>query len=242
MRADTKSPKSSGAQRPRWGVQRWLVLLAVVAVMAAVAKTTWRPVLAEVIYRSGVHRVEAHAEAIRFAAVESDVDPNLLAGIMLAESGGRVDVVSAADALGLYQLMLPTARERARVLKLPEPTREQLLSDVALNTRLGASYVDWLDNYYDGDLEKMLIAYNAGPGRLRKWGDEAGSYEAWRQGRIEAGNSGVLAYVKRVTGYRDRFERRGVVLPHGTTLPSKPTVETGVIMPPRPAESRPKKD
>ena len=99
--------------------------------------------LAEVIYRSGVHRVEAHVEEIRFAAVESDVDPNLLAAIMLAESGGRVHVVSKADALGLYQLMMPTALERARILKLPEPTREQLLSDVMLNTRLGASYVRW---------------------------------------------------------------------------------------------------
>lgn len=231
MRAE--EPADEGVRR-RIRPQRLLVLLAIVAVIAVVAKVTWRPVLAEVIYRSGVHRVEAHAEAIRYAAVESDVDPNLLAAIMLAESGGRVDVVSHADALGLYQLMLPTAKERARVLKLPEPTREQLLSDVALNARLGASYVHWLDQYYDGDLEKMLIAYNAGPGRLRKWAEEAGSYEAWRQGRIDAGDSGVLRYVKRVTGYRERFERRGVVLPHGTVLPKRPAIESGVLMPSRP--------
>ena len=45
-------------------------------------------------YRSHVQRVESHATMIRAAALESRVDPNLLAAIMLAESGGRVDAVS----------------------------------------------------------------------------------------------------------------------------------------------------
>jgi len=103
-----------------------------------------------------------------------------------------------------------------------------------LNTRLGASYVRWLELYYDGDLEKMLIAYNAGPGRLKKWSQEAGSYEAWYQTRVEAEHSPVLAYVRLVTHYRDRFARRGVILPPGTMLPEKPRVKNGIVHPPRP--------
>ena len=216
--------------------QRLLMALALIVVLAVIGLSTWRPVLAEVRYRSGVHRVEAHLEAIRYAAVESDVDPNLLAAVMLAESGGRVSVVSHAGALGLFQLMLPTAVERAQVLKLPEPTEEQLRSDVLLNARLGANYLHWLDLYYDGDLEKMLIAYNAGPGRLKKWAQEAGSYEEWHAGRVAAGDSGVLRYVRTVTGYRERFERRGVILPPGTMLPKRPEVESGLLHPPRPGE------
>lgn len=225
----------TGGRAGRNPGRRRLILIALVAVVVvATGVSTWRPVLAEVRYRSGVHRVESHADAIRYAAVESDVDPNLLAAIMLAESGGRVDVVSDAGALGLYQLMMPTAVERARVLHLPEPTREHLLGDAMLNTRLGASYVRWLELYYDGDLEKMLIAYNAGPGRLKKWSQEAGSYEAWYQTRVEAEHSPVLAYVRLVTHYRDRFARRGVILPPGTMLPEKPRVKNGIVHPPRP--------
>lgn len=231
MPAETRTAPARGIRG-----QRLLIGLAVLVVLAVGVLTTWRPVLAEVRYRSGVHRVEAHLEAIRYAAVESDVEPNLLAAVMLAESGGRVGAVSPVGAMGLYQLMLPTAQERARILKLPVPTREDLLSDASLNTRLGASYLRWLDGYYDGDLEKMLIAYNAGPGRLKQWSEEAGSYEAWHAGRVEAGNSGVLRYVRTVTGYRDRFELRGVILPPGTRLPERPRVESGLVHPPRPAE------
>jgi len=210
---------------------RRILVLSIVgaAALGAALLVDWRPVAAEVRFRSRVERVESYAEHIRYAAAESGQDPYLLAAVMYVESGGQVDAVSSVDALGLYQLMLPTARERARLLDLPEPTRADLLSDAALNIRLGASYLRWLEIYCDGDLERMLVTYNAGPGRVKKWADAAGGWEAWRAEREAAGNSGVLGYAKRVQRYRRRFETRGRIVPPGTELPEVDRIESGFV-------------
>lgn len=219
------APPRRRGRRPRWRVLVAVVLLLGLGLVA------WRwgrellgATVEQVRYRSHVQRVESHAEVIRAAALEARVDPNLLAAIMLSESGGRVDAVSRVDALGLFQLMLPTAQERARVLRLPEPTREDLLSDALLNARLAASYLRWLDRRYDGHLEQMLIAYNAGPGRLGRWIREAGSYHAWRAEREVAGNSDVLRYAAKVAHFRDVFAERGVVAPPVDRPPAPPVL------------------
>jgi soluble lytic murein transglycosylase-like protein len=159
--------------------------------------------------RSHLPRVESHAAWIVEAANESRVDPHLLAAVMLSESGGDVGAVSSAGALGLFQLMLPTARERAQRMRLPEPSRGDLLEDGRLNTRLAAHYLRWLERRYDGHLESVLVAYNAGPGRLERWIREAGSYHAWRAARDAAGDSGVLRYAAKVARYRAVFAERG---------------------------------
>ncbi len=158
---------------------------------------------------SAYERVEAQLPALRAASEQCGLELELLAAIMFVESRGRVDAVSHKTALGLFQLMLPTAQERARRLDLPEPSREDLLSDPVLNGRLAGAYLRWLDLRFDADLEKMLIAYNAGPTRLRNWIREAGSYEAWRAEREAAGNSDVLRYVAEVERLRGVFAARG---------------------------------
>ncbi len=163
----------------------------------------------EVLAFNSYERVEAQAEAIYAAVHECGLEPELLAGMMFVESRGRLGAVSHKSALGLFQLLLPTARERARRLGVPEPSREDLLTDPVLNGRLAGAYLRWLDLRFDSDIEQMLIAYNTGPTRLKGWIREAGSYEAWRAERERAGNSDVLRYVEEVARRRDEFVRRG---------------------------------
>ncbi len=169
------------------------------------------PAVRPLLESNGYRRVEAHAPLLREVADEFELDPNLLAGVMLAESSGRLDAVSKAGALGLFQLMLPTARERAQLLGLREPTREDLLSDAGLNARLAGSYLRWLLRRYRGECEPALVAYNAGPGRLDGWIKEYGGYPALRKQR--EGASPVLAYARKVLAYRDRFAERGAITP-----------------------------
>lgn len=159
----------------------------------------------------GYQRVEGRRELIVAAAEETGIDANLLAGVALAESSGRPDAVSSAGALGMFQLMLPTARERAALLGLPEPSRDDLLRDPALNGRLAAHYLRWLLRRYKGNTEAALCAYNAGPGRVDGWIRERGSYDAWRAER--AGESAVLAYAQKVLHYADVFAQRAVIVP-----------------------------
>lgn len=143
-------------------------------------------------------RVEALAPQIRVAAAESGLSPALVAGIVHAESSGRPDAVSSAGALGLMQLLPPAVEDAARRLGIETPGREALLEDPGLNLRLGAAHFAWTLEHEEEDLERALVAYNAGRTRLRRWSREAGSYEAWRAARRQAGDSPTLAYADRV--------------------------------------------
>jgi soluble lytic murein transglycosylase-like protein len=159
-----------------------------------------------------LRRVEQHAPALRAAAEESGVDANLLAGIMFVESGGAVDAVSRVGALGLFQLMETSAGDAARKLGLPRPTREELLSDAELNTRLAAVHVAWLIEHEGPDLERVLVAYNAGRTKLLRWIRADGSFDAWRARQEQEGDSAVLAYARKVLDLRERFAGRGKIV------------------------------
>ncbi|MEQ1735950.1 MAG: transglycosylase SLT domain-containing protein [Rhodoglobus sp.] len=133
----------------------------------------------------------------------------LLAGIMYVESCGRVDAVSHADALGLFQLKVAAAGDAAKRLRIPAPTRDELLSDLLLNARLAASQVAWLYRHGVPDLERVLVAYNADRGKLKQLISHAGSFEAWRAKRTADGRSEMLQYARGVQSFAKRFRVRG---------------------------------
>jgi len=164
-----------------------------------------RDVLREVV---GFRRVEIHAEGIHAAAAEQGLEPALLAALVYVESTGRVGVVSRAGAMGLTQLMPGSASDAARALGLSEPTPEELLSDADLNLRLGARHLAWTLEVEGGDLERALVAYNAGHTQLGRWIGERGSYALWRERALALGDSPTLAYAWRVLVYRDTFRDR----------------------------------
>lgn len=199
-------------RRRAWiqGSLRLLLLLGVGAGICFLATDRWRDVIQAAREFPALRRVESHRDVLLEASRESSVDPYLLAGIMFAESSGRVSVRSSAGACGLFQLRLPTARERARVLGLPEPDEQDLLSDALLNARLGADYFAWLLDRNGNDVERALVAYNTGPTRLSRWVKDAGGYQTWLRERREAGNSDVLAYADKVRRFRERFRERGL--------------------------------
>jgi soluble lytic murein transglycosylase len=222
---------------------RWLVLLLLAALIGAFYLTPRRAVRSYWSERQGLARVEAHVDWIRAAAQETGLDANLLGGVMMVESRGHVDAQSPAGALGLFQLLHSTAQDRAARLKLPAPTREQLLTDGALNVRLGAHHLLWLMKRFSGDEERVLIAYNAGHGRLERWIKEAGSYAAWRDERERAGNSGVLAYARNVQHYRRSLADRGTLAPtvaaahlSSIAIPANPV--PGWVGPPSPTDQQ----
>lgn len=189
---------------------RGMLIAGVLLFCAALAVTFRDSVVGAIRTEVKVSGVAAHREVLREAAEYSGLDPYLLAGLVANESGGDVDAVSGANALGLFQLRLATAVERAEILGLPEPTRETLLSDARANALIGSSYLAYLLERYDGELEAALAAYNTGPTRLDRWIAAAGDFDAWRSKQERDGDSMVLSYARNVQRYAEVFRRRGL--------------------------------
>ena len=94
---------------------------------------------------------------------------------MREESGLDPLAVSRAGAVGLTQLMLPTARGVARRLGLGRIGRADL-SRPELNIRLGSRHLGDLLRRFHGSLALALAAYNAGGGAVSRWlGQRAGA-------------------------------------------------------------------
>jgi len=93
------------------------------------------------------------------AARRYDLSPALLAALVWQESRWRADAVSPKGATGLAQLMPATARALA-----VDPR------DAAGSLAGAAHYLRQLLDLFDGDVERALAAYNAGPARVIKAG------------------------------------------------------------------------
>jgi soluble lytic murein transglycosylase-like protein len=98
------------------------------------------------------------------------VDPALLYAVALQESRFNAGAVSPAGARGLMQIMPATASYLARDPSL-QSGGEQRLHDPAYSLELGQRYLHYLARHdgVDGNLIRLLAAYNAGPGSLLKW-------------------------------------------------------------------------
>ena len=95
----------------------------------------------------------AHAGAVH------DIDIDLLASVMHAESGGRATVLSRAGAVGLMPLMPATAL----ALGVADPLRPEQ------NIAGGTAYLDALLTRYKNNLALALAAYNAGPAAVDRY-------------------------------------------------------------------------
>jgi peptidoglycan lytic transglycosylase len=109
-------------------------------------------------------------------APPAGVPVDLLQALMREESALDPRAVSPVGAIGLTQLMLPTAREVARQLKLRRPSQADLMNG-ALNIRIGARYLGQLLRRFDGQVALAVAAYNAGGGAVSRWLDARGGLE-----------------------------------------------------------------
>ncbi len=97
-----------------------------------------------------------------------NLDLYQVAGLIRQESVFNPRAASHANAYGLMQLILPTARSVARKYGSTATISVESLFQPALNIELGTAYMrDQLDKY--GRIEYMAVAYNAGPGRVPQW-------------------------------------------------------------------------
>lgn len=95
-------------------------------------------------------------------------EPALVHAVGRQESNFDTNAVSGVGALGIMQLMPPTAKGLARQLGTTY-SATQLTRDPAYNVRLGAAYLANLLDQYNGSYLLAIAAYNAGPGSVNQW-------------------------------------------------------------------------
>jgi len=95
-------------------------------------------------------------------------EPALTLAIIRQESAFEVDAVSPAGALGLMQLMPPTAKHVAKGMKL-RYRKEDLTRSPDYNMLLGRAYLQELLDNFSGSYVLAIAAYNAGPDRVNGW-------------------------------------------------------------------------
>ena len=98
-------------------------------------------------------------EMLTQAGHAHNLDVDLLASLVKAESNGDARAVSRAGAKGLTQLMPATAKD----LGVADSFKPEE------NVRGGATYLDALLTHYHDNLALALAAYNAGPGAVAKY-------------------------------------------------------------------------
>ncbi len=102
------------------------------------------------------HKIE---KAIQDAAVQYQLSPKLIKGVIKAESDYDVNAVSPAGAQGLMQLMPGTAKD----LGVKDPF------DIKENIDGGVRYLKKMMDMFGGNVRQALSAYNAGPGTVKRY-------------------------------------------------------------------------
>lgn len=90
--------------------------------------------------------------------------PYLFLSLVREESHFNKSAKSAVGATGLAQLM----PETANFIEKTQVPRENLLNPEE-NIRIGMNYFDYLIKLFNGNEYLAILAYNAGPGNVKKW-------------------------------------------------------------------------
>jgi soluble lytic murein transglycosylase-like protein len=129
---------------------------------------------------------EPYREIVAEAARRYRVPVELILAVMRAESGFNTLAISPRGAMGLMQLMPDTAGELG-VTNAFDPWQ---------NILGGAAYLRQLANLFNGDMVRIVAAYNSGPASVQ------------RHGPIPPFDE-TRAYVPRVIRYYFELKQRG---------------------------------
>lgn len=122
-----------------------------------------RPELMSIVWPSEYREIY---EAISKA---KGLDPILARSLTKQESGYNKRAVSTSNALGLMQMIPPTAREIADDLKLGKLNLPEDMFEPNRNIQMGTHYIAKMLGVFKGHVPLALAAYNAGPTRVDRW-------------------------------------------------------------------------
>lgn len=109
-----------------------------------------------------------YRDALQPHIKEQGLDEAWVYGLMRQESRFVTNAKSTVGAAGLMQIMPSTASWVARKLGLKD-YRQSLIHQLDTNLKLGTYYMKTVLGWFDDSPVLASAAYNAGPGRARRW-------------------------------------------------------------------------
>ena len=145
-----------------------------------------------------------YSAEIEAAAQEFGLEPAYLYAVVLAESSFRPNVVSGVGAVGLMQIMPDTGKWLAGKVGMKDTFTEDMLTDPAVNVRLGGWYLRFLLDRYNGDMTCATAAFHAGQGTVDKWLDNP-TYSPDGATLAFIAYDSTSDYVKKVLKYYEKY-------------------------------------
>ncbi|MBQ8635502.1 transglycosylase SLT domain-containing protein [bacterium] len=105
-----------------------------------------------------------YEKEINESAKDYEQSPYLFLSLIREESHFDKNAKSPVGALGLSQLMPSTAN----FIENKQVTKDTLVTPDK-NIKIGLKYFTYLVDYFDNDEYLAILAYNAGPGNIKKW-------------------------------------------------------------------------
>jgi len=127
------------------------------------------------------------ATIIEKYSVKYNVPKNLIISVIAAESEFHPNCKGTLDDTGLMQIRLKYTPYWAKLMNIEAPKNREQLFDIDTNIHIGTFILKRLLNRYDGNLERVLVAYNAG--------------ETYVDRKLREELSLPKGYVKRVSRY-----------------------------------------
>ena len=180
--------------RKRRPLLRAALLLAAVAVIGTLFFPNW---LRQLQYPMKLESL------VRETAAEYGLNPPLVAAVIYTESKYNASAVSSAGAMGLMQIMPETGEWIAH--KLDWPFTDETLFDPRANARLGAWYLRFLLDRYDGRVQNAIAAYHAGQGSVDAWLEDA-RYSSDGLTLERAGSSSTQHYINKVLSAYENYQ------------------------------------
>jgi soluble lytic murein transglycosylase len=161
-------------------------------------------------------------------AAARNLDSYQVAGLIRQESVFYPRAKSGANAFGLMQLLIPTARAVARktgstaIINSAED-----LYNPALNMELGTAYMrEQFDKY--GRIEYVAAAYNAGPGRVTQWRSTLpAEIDEWVEAiPFRETKAYVQGVIRNTAQYRRLYDENGKFRPNVGTKPVRGALDS----------------
>lgn len=116
-----------------------------------------------------------------------EVPTNLIISVIAAESEFHPSLLGTLDDTGLMQVRLKYASYWAEMMNIEAPKTQKELLDIDTNIHMGTFILQRLLDRYDGNMERVLVAYNAG--------------ETYVDKKIKTAQSLPTRYIKRVSNF-----------------------------------------